>query len=280
MRALGFVLGLHNDYDFWPWAMRLGIKKNRWGGYAWAGTDATLSNIHKQIFPLRGVRVRIKDLGDAFPENEIIPELVEVGNDGTLEDYQEAYKELERLRAQEVKDYPSIFTAQLRARQKLEILKVPVLIERAKDLLDEGKSIVIFCNFNATLEQLAANLDTTCVIRDQEGEERETNIRNFRENKERICVANIQAGGVGISLSDSTGEYPRVSLLCPTFNAVDLRQALGRIHRQDSKSPCLQYILYAAGTIEARVFQSVKAKLDRLDLLNDDELSDSLTLCH
>lgn len=279
MRSLGYVLGLHKDYDFWPWAMRLGIRKNRWGGYAWTGTDATLSAIHKQIFPSRGVRVRIKDLGDQFPENQIIPELIETGDRESLKGYDECLAELTRLQNQEKKDYPSIFTAQLRARQKIEILKVPVLVERTQELLDEGKAVVIFVNFNATLEQLAAELKTTCVIREQPADEREENIRRFRVSDATVCIANIQAGGVGISLSDSTGEHPRVALICPTYNAVDLRQALGRIHRQDSRSKCQQYLFYAAGTVEDRVFRSVKAKLGRLDLLNDNELSDSLTLC-
>lgn len=278
MRALGFVLGLHKNYDFWPWAMRLGIRKNRWGGYAWTGSEETLSKIHGQIFPARGVRVRIKDLGKAFPENQIIPELVEVGDIESLKEYNEAYAELERLRKQEKKDAPSIFTAQLRARQKIEILKVPLLVERTQELLDEGKSVVIFTNFNATLEQLAAELKTTCVIREQPAYEREANLERFRSNDTRICIANIQAGGVGISLSDRDGQYPRVALVCPTYCAVDLRQALGRIHRADSKSVCQQYILFTAGTIEERVFKSVRAKLDRLDLLNDNEFSDSLTL--
>lgn len=276
MRALGYILGLHNDYNFWPWAMRLGIKKNRWGGYAWRGTDASLSLIHNQIFPSKGARVRIKDLGDAFPENQIIPELVDIGDAKSLEEYRECLVELERLQACEEKDMPSIFTAQLRARQKIEILKVPLLKERTEELLDEGKSVVIFCNFNATLEQLAAELNTDCVIREQDAEEREANILAFRNDSRRVCVANIQAGGVGVSLSDCNGRYPRVALVCPTHNAVDLRQALGRIHRQDSKTPTLQYIFYAAGTVEQRVFTTVKAKLDRLDLLNDDELSETL----
>lgn len=280
MRALGFVLGLHKNYDFWPWAMRLGIKKNRWGGFAWNGTEETLSKIHTQIFPERGVRVRIKDLGNQFPENQIIPELVEVGDSASLAEYREALEELERLKAQEVVDYPSVFTAQLRARQKIEILKVPVLVERAQELLDEGKSVVIFTNFNATLQQLAAELNTDCLIHgDQTADERAAAIRHFGLSDSLVCIANIQAGGVGISLSDNTGQHPRVALICPTYNAVDLRQALGRIHRADSKSVCQQYILYAAGTVEERVFKSVKSKLDRLDLLNDNELSDSLTLC-
>lgn len=273
MRALGYVLNLNRGYDFWVWAMRLGIKKNRFGGYSWTGTDESIANIHRQIFPARGVRIRIKDLGDAFPSNEIIPELVEVGTVETLADYKAALAELQRLKEQEKVDYPSVFTAQLRARQKLEILKIPVFIERTNDLIEEGKSVVIFVNFTATLEQLAAELQTTCTIHGtQTAEERETNIQNFKNDRERICIANIQSGGVGLSLSDHIGEHPRCSIISPSYSAVDVRQATGRIYRADSKTACLQWIFLAAG-IEERIYKSVKAKLDRIEILNDGDLN-------
>lgn len=283
MRALGYTLGLHKNYDFWPWVTKLGAKRNRWGGYGWSGSPEVLSGIHHQIFPAKGVRVTIKELGDKFPENQVIPEVVQVDDGESLEVYEEAAKELARLKAQERKDFPSMFTIQLRARQKVEILKVPVLVERARDLLDLGRSVVIFVNFNATLEQLAAELETTCLIRGQDlegnpqsSDARQQIIDDFQSDRSHICIANIQAGGVGISLHDTNGNRPRVSLLAPTYNAMDLRQALGRIHRQGGKTPCQQYVLYAAGTIEERVCKSVSQKLGNLDQLNDDELSDGL----
>ena len=49
-----------------------------------------------------------------------------------------------------------------------------------------------------------------------------------------------QAGGTGLSLHDVNGEHPRVSLISPSFSAIDLKQALGRIHRAGAKSPAVQ----------------------------------------
>lgn len=86
----------------------------------------------------------------------------------------------------------------------------------------------------------------------------------------------ISAGGVGISLHDQTGDAPRVSIISPGFSAVELRQALGRIHRSGGKSPARQYIVFAGGTIEDSVRNAVRNKLNKLDLLNDGDMSDSI----
>ena len=69
-----------------------------------------------------------------------------------------------------------------------------------------------------------------------------------------------------------TGEFPRHSIISPSYSAINLVQALGRIHRAEGKTPCIQKIVFAAGTIEERCCQRVQAKLDNLDLLNDGDL--------
>jgi len=86
-----------------------------------------------------------------------------------------------------------------------------------------------------------------------------------------LCT--IQAGGTGVSLHDINGNHPRVSLISPTFSAIDFKQTLGRIHRAGAKSPAVQKIVFAEGTVEMRVCKLVKRKLDNLDLINDDELN-------
>lgn len=275
MRALGFVLGLHKNYDFWQFCFKNGGRRDRWGGVTWRGTQAQLEPIHKHIFPERGVRVRIKDLPpEVFPTNKIIAEALQIDKPGELDSiYAEAEKELAVLRKKEENDYKSAFTIILRARQKAEILKVPLLVEMTEDLLDEGKSAIIFVNFNSTLELLASYLKTDCIIRDQDSQERQKNLDAFQTNQSRIIICNIQAGGVGISLHDLGGSNPRSVLLCPTYNAVDLRQALGRAYRAEGKSPVLQRLVFAAGTVEEKVCAKVQAKLNNIDLLNDNEIS-------
>jgi superfamily II DNA or RNA helicase len=74
-------------------------------------------------------------------------------------------------------------------------------------------------------------------------------------------------------LHDVNGNFPRVSLISPTFSAIDFRQCLGRIHRAGAKSTAVQKIIFAEGTVEMRVCKLVRAKLNNLDRINDDELN-------
>lgn len=274
MRALGLVLGLHKGYNFWSWTFKHGAKKNRYNGMIWGGEAKHLKAIHEGIFPGRGVRVRVGELGDAFPDNKIIAEPLQLENSPEIESiYREAEAALDELKAKEKIDMPSAITIMLRARQKTEILKVPLVIELTEDLLREGKSVIIFTNFNDTGDLLASHFKTDCVIRAQDPETRQKNLDDFQSNRKQLIICNIMAGGVGVSLHDVEGNHPRATLLFPTYNAVDFKQALGRAHRSGGKSPVIQRLIYAAGTIEERVCARVQKKLNNIDLINDDEIS-------
>jgi hypothetical protein len=76
-----------------------------------------------------------------------------------------------------------------------------------------------------------------------------------------------------LSLHDVNGKHPRVSLISPSFSAIDLKQALGRIHRAGAQSPAVQKIIFAEGTVEMRVCRLVRKKLNNIDLINDDEMN-------
>lgn len=135
----------------------------------------------------------------------------------------------------------------------------------------DGKSVVCFVNFRQTLEALLNKMEKhnpIYIAGDQSASDREDSINAFQSNAHHFLVCQIAAGGVGVSLHDLHGR-PRVSLISPTYSAIDLKQALGRIHRSGSKSPALQYILFAANSVEEEVSQSVRRKLRNIDLLND-----------
>ena len=82
-----------------------------------------------------------------------------------------------------------------------------------------------------------------------------------------------QAGGAGISLHDLNGKYPRMALISPSYSAIILKQCLGRVHRDGSKTKALQRIVFVANTVEEEVCEKVKDKLHNLDLINDGVLS-------
>lgn len=270
MKATGFVLGLHKYADFWPWCVRNGVKKAPWGAMAYFGGKKKLAVIHEQMAP-KASRVRISELGDQFPDNEVYAEAYDCGDvQGLYEDLQNRLAELERSKAA---DKPHPMTEILRARQESELLRVPVITDLAESLLDEGRSVVIFCNFRNTLDGFLSYFkDTSIIWGNQSTDERQSMIDAFQADETKVMLCQIQSGGVGVSLHDERGERPRSSLICPTYSAIDLKQALGRIHRSGAKSKSVQRIIFAADSIEEAVMKKVKAKLHNIETLNDGDI--------
>tara|TARA_R100000808_G_scaffold25022_1_gene60549 strand:+ start:218 stop:1531 length:1314 start_codon:yes stop_codon:yes gene_type:complete len=279
MKAIGYALGLHKGKDWWGWCLRNGCERGRFGGLQFNGGAKTLKYLHDAIYGEKGSRIRVKDLGDAFPESLVVADSYDVSSPEKIDKvYEEMGDELKKLEDREKEDEENALTIQLRARQKVELMKVPVLTELALDAFESGHSVAIFISFRDTLSALEKRLSTegcsvTSLHGDQDDEERKDAIEEFRTDKARVIVCMTQAGGVGISLHDTEGSFPRVSLISPTFSAIDLKQALGRIHRAGAKSKSVQKIVFAAGTVEEKVCQAVRRKLNNIDLINDDELN-------
>ena len=272
MRWTGELLGVHNGSNYWGWLQKMKVGQAPWGGLMYYGGANGLKEIHHAIFPEKGVRTRVEDLGDAFPSNKVMAEVYDI-DDKIGQLYEQMEAEIAVLQEAKSRDYdPSEpRTRLLRLRQEVELLRVPVLVDMAEDLVEQGNSVVIFTNFMATCRTLMERLGAVAVHGEQSDEERQRAIYEFQEDKKHAIVVQIQAGGVGLSLHDTKGR-PRVSLICPTYSAIDLKQALGRIHRAGSKSRALQYIVYAANSVEEQVARKTKKKIEQISLLNDGDL--------
>lgn len=275
MRFTGRLLGLHNGVDFFRWLHKNGVVKAPWGGMQFRGGKKVLVDIHSKIFPQKGVRVKISELGKAFPSNQINAQTFDISpRIGEL--YQKVEQEIADLKTKALsdRDPESPLTKRLRMRQEIELLRVPVMVEMAEDFIEEGKSVVCFVNFRQTLDALKERMEKynpVHIAGDQSESDRQDAINAFQSNAHHFLVCQIAAGGVGVSLHDLHGR-PRVSLISPTYSAIDLKQALGRIHRSGARSPALQYILFAANSVEEEVSQAVRRKLRNIDLLNDGDL--------
>ena len=262
--------------NFMPWAMNHGVKRGRDGEYFFK-TGTELSNeyirvIHKQFFPERGSRM-IKD--SSFMKTQIIAESYFTKNKDNIN---HIYEEL-KIKLKDIPDEKGKLIARLRARQMVELDKVPIFCELGKDFIEEGNSVVIFVNFKETVAQLAKKFKTNSVIEGgQNSEERQKIIDDFQHGRSRIIICNIKAGGVGINLHDEYGNFPRVSLISPTDNATDFKQALGRIDRSGSKSCSEQRVIFAAETIEDKIRTNLQHKLEIIDGINGISNDDFMVL--
>lgn len=272
MRAAGWLLGAHMLGNFYQWALKHGCVKNRWNGIEFTGTHSHIEAIARQIAH-RCARMTAEELADHFTETQIITEPLQFG-DEISEIYREMERELleleERAKQDKTNSAAEALVKQLRARQRVELYKVPVMVDMANDLLAEGKSVAIFVNFQATLDAvrdklaLAAHIDGK-----QSASERQKNIESFQNDVDRVIVCNTAAGGVGISLHDTHGNHPRAAIISPDWNEKNILQVVGRVHRAGGKTPSLQRILFAAGTVEEKVEKSVRKKISLLKTLNE-----------
>lgn len=277
LRAIGYLLGMHNYRDFTAWALLNGCFKHpRWDKLDFpkgSNRFRYLEDLHKRMFPEKGVRIRIDDL-DVFPENAIFADAYDL--DDYTDQINEIYAELEE-ELQKPENAANALTESLRARQKVELFKVPLLGDMTAELLDEGKSIVIFVSFRETLDRLRERFPDAAFIEGGQ-KDREGNIKRFQSNDARVMIATIASGGQSVSLHDLHGGHPRVSLITPTYSARELTQAIGRIFRANGKTKCIQRVVFAAGTVEEQACKAVRRKLQNINLLNDGDLTQGISI--
>ena len=116
------------------------------------------------------------------------------------------------------------------------------------------------------------------IVGDQSEKVRNADIDAFQNNTRRIMIANLAAGNAGVNLHDLIGGAARHSIVSPSFSAIHLVQALGRIHRAEGKTACIQKVLFAADTIEEQACRRVQAKINNIDQLNDGDLTSGINL--
>jgi hypothetical protein len=285
LKALGFSLGLHQLSNWRLWLMERGVREDEQilrSGRRFkklvidpSRERVELARVHEKIYGPYGCasRLRIADIED-FPatqvEVRILPDLpanVKRLSDEMQEFYRERNQQASIMEDERVK---LVFW-----RQASETAKIPVILDMAEDALETSR-VAAFVNFNQTVDELwkAANKrGWTCgVIRGgQSYEQRQLAIERFQSNRLDLIICNLQAGGVGVSLHDPITKVPRTSLICPSWSAVDLNQAIGRPHRNGG-GPSRQFILYWGTGIERGVAKSVQRKVANLDTLNEGDI--------
>lgn len=237
-----------------------------------------LAAIHHTVFPRRGSRVRIADLGGMFPETQILLEGVSVENERAINEAfnlaRTAIATMRRQGASEESLRKMGGAAYIEALHKCERAKVPGICEKAEEELDAGRSVAIFVNFSDVRIEIMRRLNARCgIYGGQSIEARNQAIADFQTDKARVIVCNIEAGGVGVSLHDVRGEFPRTALICMSNNAVTVTQTFGRVHRSGGKSKSRQLIIFAINTVEEDVVGNIRAKKEAIDTINDGDLN-------
>jgi len=289
MKAFGFATTLHNLVNYRHFITDSGAYVGRFGGYQIdLGSQRTveaMANIHNRLFNEYKVSSRMtrKMFDKIFPDNHVMAECFDMGTntDKINRVYQQMESELAALEESSVNYSQHHFAIMTKARRMAELLKVPTMVEMIEDWFDEGISPVVFVNFTDTVEAIIKQLSKNRkfdgliakIVGGQTDKVRQADIEGFQNDTKRIMIANLAAGNAGVSLHDLNGKFPRGSIISPSYSAINLLQALGRIHRAEGKTKCIQKIMFADKTIEVDACKRVQCKLNNLEALNDGDLS-------
>jgi Mimiviridae putative ATP-dependent RNA helicase len=294
LKALGYSLDLHcldirglvesnkrgaKQKVFQGWAASYGVKRDKaFHGLVWRVSAAkqreTMAAIRAQIIPARGIRITT-DQVPGFPEVDIQAELIDTENEELINAlYLQMESALSELRGNKESDidpdHP--LTKILRERQEVELCKIPSFVEIARSRMEQGFSIGLFVNFRKSLEELAERLRCPFIDGTVTGKQRDEIIAGYQANDTRCLAMNSDASGISIGLADLDGNFPRFGLVSPPWSATTFKQLVGRFPRDGGKSKSHFRVLFAAGTVEMKMYRALKGKLDNLDALTDGDL--------
>lgn len=266
--------------DFGVFGMMLDLYKTYKHGKSWMDSvmredknqygKKKVNTLNKILFPSKGSKMSLDDLGESFPMNQISIDTYNLSKESKImiNKYYDSMKNLDNK-----------LTQLINIRQKIENIKMEIFNELIHDYYynHNNKSIVVFVNFVSSYDIIINNLkknkiEYAEINGKQDTQEREDNIKMFQDGNVRIIVCMIQAGGESISLHDTTGTRPRISLISPSYSRIQLLQTLGRIYRTGTLSPCLQKIIFCADTYEDEMAKILNSKKDILDKLTDDTI--------
>jgi len=302
--VIAFLLGMYRPY----------IKKTYKMFLRGMTSDPTnlLERVHSKIFPKLGSRMNIKTIKESgnltFKENIVRARAYEIDS-ASADEIEELHIQIKnamiQLRSKIENDGPHPLVVILRARQRIEILKVPIFVrlirhyygldpeidsDGVEHMVDSPKSVMTFVSFNETIELLTEKLIESGIdlaqmdyIRGgQTSDERSEIIASFQDDSLNILICNIQAGGISISLHDLIGNRQRVSFISPTWSSIELKQVLGRGYRADALTDMLQFLVYAKSPnpfgdesepgVEEMMCSAANEKLRNISLLNDGDL--------
>lgn len=264
MKGIGEALGFFASGQWSNWLKAQGYALGNRGTWEWmAGKEKRekiLARIREYLLTC-SVRTRWQDI-EGFPGRAIVAKLVDL----ELEKIKELNDTLDLTNYK-----PQALEEFVTWRRALELAKVPTLAQLVRGFVEQGFSVAVFLEFILPILELQSELETdqqkVLVLRGNTTNRDEV-IGLFQSNKVPVIIVQTHTGGQAISLGDETGERPRIGLVTPVWSARAMLQIFGRLHRVSSKTPCLYYVVYAAKTLEEKVYHRMSQKLALLNTIH------------
>jgi SWI/SNF-related matrix-associated actin-dependent regulator 1 of chromatin subfamily A len=203
---------------------------------------------------LRRLKENVLDL----PDKIITPVYLKLKSKA-YEDVMGEYYDWYDKNPEESKSLTVQFSKLTKVRQIIAEEKIQQTIEIAENIIEQGKKVIIFCNFTDSLNKIVEHFGKTAVKLDgsMSQHERQYSVDQFQENEKiKVFVGNIKAAGTGITLT--AGEAAIFNDL--SFLPSDHAQAEDRSYRYGQKNNVLVYYPIFENTIEGIIYDILNNK--------------------
>lgn len=141
------------------------------------------------------------------------------------------------------------------------------------DSFDPKESVVIWCKFTHEIDVVREILEAAGrkiweISGRIKSEDRAIAVKEFQEGEPSVMVANMAAGGVGITLTRSN----TVIYYSRSFNAVDSMQSVDRTYRIGQTRKVTYYDLVCRKTLDQYIINALKKKKQLADKMTGDDV--------
>ena len=220
---------------------------------------------------LRRMKTDILDL----PEKIVTPVYLELKNtfyDDELEEFMRISKD-----NKENESITVTLNRLMKIRQLIAIEKVSYTCELIDKCLEQGKKVIVFTNFTSSLELIHEKYKKNSVTLDgrMSKERKQESVDKFQNNdKVKVFISNIVAGGVGITLTAAEVVIMNDLSFVPAHHS----QAEDRAYRYGQKNSVLVYYPIFENTIEKIVYNILQKKKGIIDqVMGDGEYSETFS---
>ena len=133
-----------------------------------------------------------------------------------------------------------------------------------RNFIGSGEPLLLFAHYTDTTEALADEFDCPKITGSVDADRRGEIVEEFQNGNHDLLVLNIEAGGVGITLTEASN----VAFVEIPWTFAEIEQAEDRTHRIGQKDSVNVHFLLADDTIDREMFSLVREKKMITDQLN------------
>lgn len=256
------IVDFNSTWAFKNYADRFCDPKETYFGMDYSG-NSNSEELHEVLKPLMIRRLKKDVLPNLKKQRQFIP---------IEPNFNRFYKDIEN-RLYNPKFGDTYMGLAMTGRKVLSEFKLSTAIELAESMLNSDLSVVIVTNFVNTANKLKEHFkDLACEIRGGMSDQAKDNaINQFQSKEKTVCILNMQAGGLGITLTASSNLIMMDYDWVPAINI----QTEDRICRPGQNETCNIYYIYCENSIFDKLFvKMISEKSENINIVIDDAEND------